>query len=546
MTLGTGSYGQCLTSGLTSTNPDPSNSPQHTAYSSLNKKLYVSGNFYEETLDFDGLQVNNLATEVAESTLFIMQFSEDGHIEWMHAVGQSYSIAYSGRMLPLDDGVLACFRFNDTIQAGGTFIASEAEQSILIKYNLAGDVVWSNQFTSNGATQTMGLAEDEDGNLYVLGLFTEDVTVGGQTIQATGNPQELNGDLFLSKFDSNGEVVWLHYLGGGLGIDFPISMTYHSGQLFATGFFAGHLLIGEDNLTATSSNNTFVSCIDTSGTVIWNRQLSSDRTRPTDLAIFNDQLVVSGYFKNELTIGQTTLVSNGGPSEGFIVSFELNGDLNIVKNIGGVISESVDNIVAVNDNILLIAGHSDSESFELDGFSFSNPDLNPQNTNDNMFFAACDTNLLVTCFDYLESSLESRGFIEHVSAETIFLVGGYGSDLPIGDTTLYANGGSTFVAKTCMPCNELIALNIEPVSKQSLQFEAYPNPSSTKVNLSIGKSSLRFVDMVVTDVLGNKVIQLIPNQSLVTIDISDLPKGIYIVRGLDENRTAFSGKIVKN
>lgn len=537
-------FGQCTTHAISSSNADSSNVAQHSAYSKQTNKLYVSGNFLEETFSFGGLEEDGLATEMGETTLFMMQFSKTGEIDWLNPVGQSFSLTYSGRMLPVEDGVVATFRFNDTVFVDNQYVADPEEQALVIKYNLNGDVVWSGHFESTGSTQAMGLAEDEDGNIYVAGMFTENVTIGNQTAQVSGDPQNLDAELFLAKFNAAGEASWLKYIGGGEGFDFTTCMTYAAGHLFISGFFSGDLEIGEDNFEATSNNNTFVSCTDTSGIVVWAEHLQSSRVRPTDMLIFNDQLVVSGFFKETLLIQQTTLNSSGN-SDAVLLSFDLDGNLVRTKRFGGVDGDAIENLTLIGEGLLGVGGWSQSETFTVDGFNFLNPDLNPPHVNTNTFFAVCDTTFTITCFNYLESTFESAGFMEHVSADTVFLVGSYVSDLPIADTTLLTNGVSTFIAKTCMGCDDLIRLEVPNSSEpDDIALTLTPNPATENINIAISSALFNKATVFMTDILGKEVYRSDLTAQTSDINISHLPKGIYTVAVITEQGQRFSQKLM--
>lgn len=521
-------FGQCPTYAISSTNANPRNGPQHSAYSKLTDKLYVCGNFLEESLSIGGLEVNALADEFAETTLFLMQFSKSGQVDWLKAVGQSYSVGYSGRLLPVDDGVIAVFRFSDTVFVDNQYTAYAEEQALLVKYNLNGDVVWSSHFESTGGTQAMGLSEDEEGNIYVAGMFTENVTVGNQSVEVTGNAQGLDGELFLAKFNASGEILWLRYLGGGAGIDFTTCMTYFSGRLFLAGFFSGELELGEDNFTATSNNNAFVTSTDSSGSVLWSQQLKSNRVRPSDVAIFNDQLTISGFFKESLVIQQTTINSSGN-SDAVLLSFDVNGNLLKTKSFGGFDGDEIGNLTVISEELLGLGGHSQSEMFNVDELEFVNPDFNPGNDNSNMFYGVCDTGFVMQCFGYLESTLESRGFMEQISEDTILIVGSFGSDLPIGDTTLLTTGGSTFVVKTCMGCNELIKLDAPTIEKSVVQFVISPNPFTTQTQLNYHVPQGSRPTLQLTDMLGRVVqtVQLPGHEGSYTLQAAGLGTGVY-------------------
>lgn len=107
------------------------------------------------------------------------------------------------------------------------------------------DLLWVTQFTGAGQNQPTLTISDVSGNIYVYGSFTATVNQGAFTLTAVG----ANTDLFLGKYNKNGQIIWLKQFGGA-GTETPTGMAlsndgnyiYLSGQTNGACDFDGHTI----------------------------------------------------------------------------------------------------------------------------------------------------------------------------------------------------------------------------------------------------------------------------------------------------------------
>jgi len=69
-----------------------------------------------------------------------------------------------------------------------------------------------------------------------------------------------------------------------------------------------------------------------------------------------------------------------------------------------------------------------------------------------------------------------------------------------------------------------------------------PNPTSSSFTIT---SSSKIETIYITDVLGSKILKQVQNDQSVTINISQLPSGIYFIQVTDENKNSINRKIIK-
>jgi hypothetical protein len=61
-----------------------------------------------------------------------------------------------------------------------------------------------------------------------------------------------------------------------------------------------------------------------------------------------------------------------------------------------------------------------------------------------------------------------------------------------------------------------------------LSFKLFPNPTSDQINVIFEKPKKRNIQLI--DILGNEVFKVENNKSSLQLDLSDYPKGIYMIK----------------
>ncbi|MWB93604.1 T9SS type A sorting domain-containing protein [Flavobacterium sp. GA093] len=104
-----------------------------------------------------------------------------------------------------DDGAI----FTDT--AGNSYIVNQISSHINIKkYDATGALVWDRAGSSGaGIELPTDITVDAAGNYYVTGSYTGTATFGAATLANSGE-----SDIFIVKYDTDGNVVWAQKYGG--------------------------------------------------------------------------------------------------------------------------------------------------------------------------------------------------------------------------------------------------------------------------------------------------------------------------------------------
>jgi uncharacterized protein (UPF0548 family) len=197
----------------------------------------------------------------------------------------------------------------------------------LVKYDAAGTKQWTRQLSTKSGVDIwqvrIGVAVDSSGNIYVTGITT---------VALDGNTYAGSYDMFLVKYDSDGNKQWTRQLGTGTydyGNDVAVDA---SGNVYVSGSTYGSL----DGNTSAGDWDMFLVKYDSEGQKQWTKQLGTGTTDyGFGVAVDNSgNIYVSGS-----TYGNLGGVQYGG-YDMFLVKYNSAGDVQWTKQMGSTDSDS--------------------------------------------------------------------------------------------------------------------------------------------------------------------------------------------------------------
>jgi hypothetical protein len=146
---------------------------------------------------------------------------------------------------------------------GGSLEGANAGESdaFVSKYDTAGTLQWTRQLGTSEIDDSHGVSADGLGNVYIA----------GHTQGSLGGPNAGNLDPFISKYDVEGTLLWTRQMGTaewefvrGISVD-------DLGNIYIVGRTNGSL--GDPNA---SDDDVFISKYDAAGTLLWTRQFGTN------------------------------------------------------------------------------------------------------------------------------------------------------------------------------------------------------------------------------------------------------------------------------
>lgn len=214
-----------------------------------------AGNIYATGYTGEGLDGN---THIGNWDVFLVKFDAAGNWQWTRQVGTSQD----------DEGrAVATDRFGNVYITGyvrGNFhgIPRVGASDIFIsKYNAAGTRLWSALFGAPEIDESFGIACDNDGNVFVTGWTDGSIE---------GNPYLGNGDNVLAKYDSNGNRLWLR-VWGTANKDTGYSVGCDAnGNVYVSGYTRGPLYGSPQG-----ERDVFLAKFDPNGNLLWGKLIGT-------------------------------------------------------------------------------------------------------------------------------------------------------------------------------------------------------------------------------------------------------------------------------
>jgi len=194
-----------------------------------------------------------------------------------------------------------------------------------------------------GLDIAFNMAVDGSGNTYIVGIFqnTADFDPGPATANLTSAG---NDDIFLAKYDANGNYLWANRIGGTLqdrGEDITVDA---SGNVYISGFFSGTVDFdpsgGITNLVSNGGWDFFFAKYDTGGNFIWAKGMGGfGNDECTSIALdVAGNIHITGDFNSTVDFDPgASIVNLSAPFNlgAFFAKYDNNGNYVWAKSIGG-------------------------------------------------------------------------------------------------------------------------------------------------------------------------------------------------------------------
>lgn len=287
---------------------------------------------------------------------------------------------------------------------------------------------WADQFGGTGYDYATSIAVDNLGNVYTTGEFrgTVDFDPGTGTTSLTSSGAD---DVFISKLDANGSLVWAVKIGGtgsDIGNDIGVDAF---GNVYVAGVFENTVDFdpgaGTANLSSTpATTSSFLVKLRSSGAYAWSNMITSNLGTTTNSVSIDaiGTAHLAGDFTGTADLdpsSSTATAITAGQTDVYIVEMDSGGVYQWSKWFGG---NSYDHCAAIAED--------PSGNLFLTGYFTSTCDFEPGSGVTNL--TAASTDIFVSC-------LTSNGNLTWVKQ-----MGGSGSD---GGTSIVVNAtGEVFSA----------------------------------------------------------------------------------------------------
>lgn len=310
-----------------------------------NGNIYVTG-FFSDTTTFGNV------TKISEGyrSLFVAKYNSGGILQWIQTSGgpgqaQSLDIA-----LDSNDNVYITGYFFGTVSFNGQPFTNNSVSCFIACYTTNGSFKWIKAGTGGISNK---LVLDKNNNAYITGTFTYTLTLEGINKTSRGS-----NDMFLAKYDSNGNLQWLQTAGGDLD-DRGSELAIDSYQnVYLTGSFSNTAFFNQISRTSSGASDIFIAKYNPDGYVQWVEAFGgSGHDYGADIVIDdNNNIYCTGNFLYTVNFKGTSKTARGS-TDIFILKLNTNRELEWLNTIDGIGTDLVQKMAIGADNNLYLTGY---------------------------------------------------------------------------------------------------------------------------------------------------------------------------------------------
>lgn len=293
-----------------------------------NGYLYITGYFFY-TADIDPTSGVDLRTAVSASgnvsNAYLIKCDTNGNYYWGRQYGQGatvygYDVTVDGSKNPAATGTYEGTGDFDPTSGVKNLASNGWGDTFIIKFLPDGTWQWSVGFGGNSWDQINDIAADSGNNIYVTGGSAStsvdyDPGPGTKIINGQGSY-----DGFLSKFDSNGNFLWVNmFAEPGHDNTWGI-MVAGNGDILMCGHFNGTIDLnpgtGVDYHSSNGESDSFIVRLDSNGNYKWGNSWGGPSYEsPQTVKVGGGLIHVTGNFEGTVDFDPgpsvTTRTSNG-------------------------------------------------------------------------------------------------------------------------------------------------------------------------------------------------------------------------------------------
>ena len=312
------------------------------------KNVIITGEFVH-AVDFGGGGL----TAAGSEDIFVAKLDAAGDHVWSKRFGDADPQKGLSAAVDASGNAIVTGCFEGAVDFGGDSLTSAGSGDIFVaKFDAAGNHLWSKRFGDSTHQEGLNVMADALGNVIVTGFFRGTVDFGGGPLTEVGG-----FDIFVAKFDADGNHVWSKRFGDG-STQLPWGATVDgAGSVIVTGEFDGTVDFGGGVLTSAGNNDIFVAKLDAAGSHVWSQRFGGSLAEGAS-SVATDasgNVYLTGYFLDTVNFGGADLVS-AGFSDIFLAKFISTGAHQWSKRFGDGDGQTARSVAAFGSGDVILTG----------------------------------------------------------------------------------------------------------------------------------------------------------------------------------------------
>lgn len=203
---------------------------------------------------------------------------------------------------------------------------------ILAKLHPNGDFSWAvcADSSNNWYFDVLTISTDQYGNVYAAGDFEFNPLILGPYTLVNDSPStSAFGQMFLVKYDRNGNLQWAKNIGSPGAFPYDIVSDSYGNIFIVGGYNAPHIVFGTTTFNSTSFLPTFFLKVNVNGNVSWAKSflgLYGDDFSCVTIDQ-NDNPILGGNFSAPLIAFDSDTLTNVGGDNTFLTKYDSSGNV---------------------------------------------------------------------------------------------------------------------------------------------------------------------------------------------------------------------------
>lgn len=289
---------------------------------------FIAGSF-SDTLKVGKIEmVSNGANDI-----YLLKFDTKGSLIWAkQAGGKDYDEAY-GITLDANENIYVCGYFSGTANFANIQVTSNGDRDFFVaKYSKTGEPIWVEQSGGTLEDYSNAIAVDKDGNVFITGIFKGSITLNNNQHLSKGDK-----DIFLIKYNNNGDILW-SVTGGGTMVDEPTAVAVDEmGNCYVTGDFEGTADFSKELIVSKGAKDVFLAKYNSQGKIQFLKRggnATNDEHASSIAVDKTGNIYLAGFFSGIANFGKTDLKSIGS-DDIFVIKYNASGDEMWARQTGG-------------------------------------------------------------------------------------------------------------------------------------------------------------------------------------------------------------------
>ena len=357
--------------------------------STSDRGFIVGGNFSS-----DEIQIGNdrLTNSGSTSNGMLIKYNKEGNVEWAKGIESDGNVEITSLDVTSDEGFIVGGYFGGSeIQVGEYRLTNNStytynRDGMIIKYDKDGEAKWAKNIGGSGDDYINSVASTVDEGFIVGGYFnSSEIQVGKYTVTNNSISYGSYGgsinysDGMIIKYDKEGEVKGAINVGQDYNETINSVSEISDETYIATGLLGSdEIQVGDDILTNNGNGDGMIVKIESEelgNPVVTNAEGIGTNREDEILSVSETRdggYIAAGYFQgNEIHVGEYILTNNSSNSDGMIIKYNSQRQVEWATNVGGSNNDGINSIIETSDEGYIAVGYFYG-TIEVGGYTLVN------------------------------------------------------------------------------------------------------------------------------------------------------------------------------